>query len=75
MTTASAGLSRADRRLLCQCRHPAPLVGADQGCHRNLHINGTPGFTLNGQVLGDVHDWPSLAAALDGALAKPAGTQ
>lgn len=55
-------------RCLADSAKEAELVQATRTYATDLGLQGTPSFTINGDVLDGVHSWPNLQSALDAHL-------
>lgn len=56
-------------RCLADTAKETELVQATRSYATELGIQGTPSFTINGQLLDHVHSWPALKQALDAHIA------
>lgn len=63
------GYSRADlNRCLADETKATALAETSMRDMRDLKLEGTPSFVINGKLLGGVHDWKSLQPQLDSRL-------
>ena len=61
---AKLGLS-ADKAKVCLANEAMfKRIVAQSEQAQKIGVNGTPSFTINGKLLANVHDWPSLQASL-----------